>query len=114
MGLFSSFIGIYRFADAVSCGCLKRDAEAFIHKHFLKVVQEEEFLSMPKDCLVHLLHSENLHVENEFQVFKGTPEIYIIYFITRPSVHLFINFLYWGWSGGAMALINFQCLGVLQ
>ena len=26
---------------------------------------------MPKEHLVNLLHSENLRVENEFQVFKG-------------------------------------------
>ena len=71
--VFSSFIfsGIYLFSDAISCHCLKRDAEAFIQKNFLKVVQEEEYYNMPKEHLVHLLHSENLRVENEFQVFKG-------------------------------------------
>ena len=63
--------GIYLFSDAISCSCLTRDAEAYINKNFLKVVQEEEFMDLPKESLVHFLHSENLRVENEFQVFKG-------------------------------------------
>ena len=63
--------GIYLFSDAISCSCLTRDAEAYINKNFLKVVQEEEFMDLPKEFLVHFLHSENLRVENEFQVFKG-------------------------------------------
>lgn len=64
-------IGIYKFADTVSCSFLKREAESYIHKNFLKVTQEEEFLNLEKKALLHILESECLHVENEYQVFKA-------------------------------------------
>jgi len=67
--------GIYLFAEAILCKALKKEAEAYIHKNFIKMSQEEEFLTISKETLIHFLHSECLHVENEYQVFKGKSDI---------------------------------------
>ena len=85
--------GIYLFSDAISCSCLTRDAEAYINKNFLKVVQEEEFMDLPKESLVHFLHSENLRVENEFQVFKGMALSVQIYKADIRMFKLYCNFV---------------------
>lgn len=40
----------------------------FIEVNFPQVSQEEEFLDLPKEYLVHFLSSEYIHVDTEFQV----------------------------------------------
>ena len=64
-------LGIYRFADAYSCDQLKADAEKFINKNFTKLSYEEEFLEAPRDTLVEILHSENLSIKSEQEVFQA-------------------------------------------
>ncbi|XP_002734502.1 actin-binding protein IPP-like [Saccoglossus kowalevskii] len=65
----SNCIGISRFAEIHFCTDLKRAAEAFMSLHFLEVCQEEEYFDIKMDDLVTLLRSENLRIENEYQVF---------------------------------------------
>ncbi len=50
---------------------LREAAKLYIYDHFLSVTQEDEFTYLPKDVLVKFLHSENLHVKNEFDVFQA-------------------------------------------
>ena len=69
--IYMCVLGIYMFGATISCDVLKREAEKYIHKHFLKVSKEEEFLSLEKEYVIQFLQSECLHVENEYQVFKG-------------------------------------------
>ncbi|XP_064605185.1 actin-binding protein IPP-like [Liolophura sinensis] len=64
-------IGIYLLADAHGCIPLKTAAETYIHSHFVKVCHCKEFKRLPKDVLIHLLHSEHLHIDTEFQVFAS-------------------------------------------
>ena len=66
--LFFLFVGILLFAEVHGCVDLRSAAEIYIHNHFLKVVEEEEYSDIPKDLLVKLLNSEHLRVDNEFQV----------------------------------------------
>ena len=65
---FSLLPGVYRLADAHSCHQLQHAAEGFLHSHFLQVKNTDEFFALPKDDLVHLLSSEFIKVEDEFQV----------------------------------------------
>jgi len=67
----SNALGILLFAESHSLNRLRADAEAFVHHNFLQVVEQEEFYSLPKESLIELLESENLRVENEFQVFSS-------------------------------------------
>ena len=66
--LFFVIVGILLFAEAHGCVDLRSAAEIYIHNHFLKVAEEEEYSNIPKDLLVKLLNSEHLRVDNEFQV----------------------------------------------
>lgn len=40
----------------------------FIQVNFPQVSQEEEFLDLPKEYLVHFIGSEYIHIDTEFQV----------------------------------------------
>ena len=60
--------GILLFAEAHGCMELRSSAESYIHNHFLNVVEEEEYIDIPKDLLTKLLSSEHLRIDNEFQV----------------------------------------------
>ncbi|XP_067679115.1 actin-binding protein IPP-like isoform X3 [Haliotis asinina] len=64
-------LGIYLFADAHQCLDVRDEAECYIQGHFMQVSQEEEFLTLPKDVLIHFLSSEKLRVEQELQVFNA-------------------------------------------
>ncbi|XP_046557768.1 actin-binding protein IPP-like [Haliotis rubra] len=64
-------LGIYLFADAHQCLDVRDEAESYIQGHFMQVSREEEFLTLPKDVLIHFLSSEKLRVEQELQVFNA-------------------------------------------
>jgi len=64
-------LGIFLFAETHSLTDLRSQAQAFLHHHFLQVVEQEEFLSLPKDPLIEILESENLRVETEMQVLSS-------------------------------------------
>ena len=60
--------GIYAFADVHNLPSLKQQAELYIEKNFLIVIQEEEFCQLGLDNLMSLLSSERLHIDGENQV----------------------------------------------
>ena len=64
-------LGIYLFADVRAFTEIKSISESYIHNHFTSVTQEEEYASLPKEFLIHLLQSEMLHIETEVQVFHA-------------------------------------------
>ncbi|XP_043282923.1 actin-binding protein IPP-like isoform X2 [Venturia canescens] len=68
---YSNALGIYRFAEAHNRLDLLETALHFIEVNFPQVSQEEEFLDLPKDYLIHFLSSEYIHVDTEFQVFQA-------------------------------------------
>ncbi|KAL7293115.1 hypothetical protein TKK_0013268 [Trichogramma kaykai] len=69
---FSNALGIYRFAEVHNRMDLLETALRFIEINFPQVVQEEEFLDLPKEQLVKFISSEKIHIDTEFQVFQAT------------------------------------------
>nr|XP_051713795.1 actin-binding protein IPP isoform X1 [Oryctolagus cuniculus] len=62
-------IGIFQFAEQIACHDLLEFTENYIHVHFLEVHSGEEFLALTKDQLIKILRSEELSIEDEYQVF---------------------------------------------
>uniref|UniRef100_W5LKW1 Intracisternal A particle-promoted polypeptide n=1 Tax=Astyanax mexicanus TaxID=7994 RepID=W5LKW1_ASTMX len=67
----SNCVGIYQFLEQIGCLDLLEFTENYIHVHFLEVCVSEEFSSLSKDQLVRLLRSEELRIEDEYQVFTA-------------------------------------------
>lgn len=65
----SNCIGFFQFSEQISCHELLEFTENYIHTHFLQVQSGEEFLALTKEQLVRLLRSEELSIEDEYQVF---------------------------------------------
>uniref|UniRef100_A0A8C5KMB6 IAP promoted placental gene n=1 Tax=Jaculus jaculus TaxID=51337 RepID=A0A8C5KMB6_JACJA len=62
-------IGIFQFSEQIACHDLLEFTEDYIHVHFLEVHSGEEFLALTKDQLIKILRSEELSIEDEYQVF---------------------------------------------
>jgi hypothetical protein len=62
---------IRQFADQFMCRDLSYSVNRFISKHFLKIIQTDEFLNLTRDDLVDLLSRDNLNVEREEQVYEA-------------------------------------------
>uniref|UniRef100_A0A8D1ZVS9 Intracisternal A particle-promoted polypeptide n=1 Tax=Sus scrofa TaxID=9823 RepID=A0A8D1ZVS9_PIG len=62
-------IGIFQFSEQIACHDLLEFTENYIHVHFLEVHSGEEFLALTKDQLIKVLRSEELSIEDEYQVF---------------------------------------------
>uniref|UniRef100_A0A2K5ZCE6 Intracisternal A particle-promoted polypeptide n=1 Tax=Mandrillus leucophaeus TaxID=9568 RepID=A0A2K5ZCE6_MANLE len=62
-------IGIFQFSEQIACHDLLEFSENYIHVHFLEVHSGEEFLALTKDQLIKILRSEELSIEDEYQVF---------------------------------------------
>lgn len=67
----SNSVGIYLFSDAHSCSPLSKSALDFIHRNFVDVSKQDEFLQLTKTVLLQLLESEELKIESEEQVFEA-------------------------------------------
>lgn len=67
-GLFPKIFILNRFAEAHNRLDLLETALRFIQVNFPQVSQEEEFLDLPKEHLVHFLSSDYIHIDTEFQV----------------------------------------------
>lgn len=67
----SNCVGIYLFSDAHSCSTLSKSALDFIHRNFVEVSKQDEFLQLSKSALLQLLESEELKIETEEQVFEA-------------------------------------------
>lgn len=67
----SNCVGIYLFSDAHSCSPLSKSALDFIHRNFVDVSKQDEFLQLTKTVLLQLLESEELKIESEEQVFEA-------------------------------------------
>ncbi|KAK3583237.1 hypothetical protein CHS0354_015417 [Potamilus streckersoni] len=81
-------LGINMFAEIHACTDLVRDSERYISSNFLKVQREEEYKNLPLDRLLHYLYSENLRIENEFQVFIAAMD-WIKHDQTMRKKHIF-------------------------
>ncbi|CAH1239521.1 IPP [Branchiostoma lanceolatum] len=100
----SNAIGIYMYAEAHACQDLCSASLAYIQSHFSQVTREEEFFNVSKELLSELLSSEDLHVENEYQVFTSAMS-WIMYDVTKRR-----RFVYDILSPVRFPLISPQCL----
>lgn len=64
-------IGLFQFSEQIACHDLMEFTESYIHAHFLEVQSGEEFLALTKEQLVKILRSEDLSIEDEYQVFTA-------------------------------------------
>lgn len=64
-------LGIASFADQHACTQLLRDAETFARKHFVDVLQNEEFMSLTPRQLSRLIADDELNVLCEERVFEA-------------------------------------------
>ncbi|KFO76947.1 Actin-binding protein IPP, partial [Cuculus canorus] len=64
-------IGLFQFSEQIACHDLMEFTESYIHTHFLEVQSGEEFLALTKEQLVKILRSEDLNIEDEYQVFSA-------------------------------------------
>ncbi|NXT85813.1 IPP protein, partial [Zapornia atra] len=62
-------IGLFQFSEQIACHDLMEFTESYIHGHFLEVQSGEEFLALTKEQLIKILRSEDLSIEDEYQVF---------------------------------------------
>ncbi|XP_069498492.1 actin-binding protein IPP [Ambystoma mexicanum] len=68
----SNCIGFFQFSEQIGCRELLEFTENYIHGHFLQVQSGEEFLALTKEQLVWILKSEELSIEDEYQVFTAS------------------------------------------
>ncbi|XP_051555492.1 actin-binding protein IPP [Myxocyprinus asiaticus] len=67
----SNCVGIFQFLEQIACMDILQFTEDYIHAHFLEVCSSEEYSGLSKDQLVKLLRSEELRIEDEYQVFTA-------------------------------------------
>ncbi|XP_056149422.1 actin-binding protein IPP [Lampris incognitus] len=65
----SNCVGIFQFLEQIACMDMLEFTENFILVHFLEVCVTDEFWGLSKDQLVRFLRSEELRIEDEYQVF---------------------------------------------
>uniref|UniRef100_A0A8C4TI14 Intracisternal A particle-promoted polypeptide n=1 Tax=Erpetoichthys calabaricus TaxID=27687 RepID=A0A8C4TI14_ERPCA len=64
-------IGIYQFLEQIACFDMMEFTENYINVHFLEVCIGDEFVGLSKEQLVKILRSEELRIEDEYQVFTA-------------------------------------------
>uniref|UniRef100_A0A8C5QBP8 Intracisternal A particle-promoted polypeptide n=1 Tax=Leptobrachium leishanense TaxID=445787 RepID=A0A8C5QBP8_9ANUR len=64
-------IGFFQFSEQLACQPLVEFTEAYIHARFSEVQVGDEFPTLTKDQLVRILRSEELCIENEYQIFSA-------------------------------------------
>ncbi|XP_030852767.1 actin-binding protein IPP-like [Strongylocentrotus purpuratus] len=67
----SNCLGFLRFSQALSCPELSTASRAYIHSKISEVKGEEEFFDLDVETLIEILQSEDLRVDNEYEVFEA-------------------------------------------
>ncbi|TTB70983.1 Actin-binding protein IPP [Bagarius yarrelli] len=80
-------VGIYQFLEQIGYSELLEFTQNYIHAHFLQVCEGEEFPSLTKDQLASLLRSEELRIEDEYQVFTAAMS-WLLHDITHRKKHV--------------------------
>ncbi|XP_044527943.1 actin-binding protein IPP [Gracilinanus agilis] len=83
----SNCIGIFQFSEQIACHDLLEFTENYIHVHFLEVSGGEEFLALTKDQLIKILRSEELSIEDEYQVFLAAMQ-WVLKDLSRRKKHV--------------------------
>ncbi|KAM4721951.1 actin-binding protein IPP isoform 1-T2 [Rhinophrynus dorsalis] len=64
-------IGFFQFSEQLACQPLLEFTESYINTHFTEVQLGDEFPALNKDQLIRILRSEELCIEDEYQVFSA-------------------------------------------
>uniref|UniRef100_A0AAY5F4D7 BTB domain-containing protein n=1 Tax=Electrophorus electricus TaxID=8005 RepID=A0AAY5F4D7_ELEEL len=83
----SNCVGIYQFLEQIGFVDLMEFTENYIQVHFLEVCGGEEFSNLSKEQLVRLLRSEELRVEDEYQVFTAAMD-WLLHDVSRRKKHV--------------------------
>lgn len=84
----SNVIGIYLFAENFCRSDLTTACETYICQHFTQVIEEDEFLSVPKNFLQLLLKSEDLKIDYEYEAFHAAMK-WILYDAPTRRRHVY-------------------------
>ena len=79
---FSNCLGIRNFADTHSCHELRQLSHEFALKHFTKVIQSEEFVSLSFDQVKTFIGADMMNTDNEESVFEA-----VISWINHDVLH---------------------------
>lgn len=78
----SNCVGIFLFAETHSCTELRKSALDYIHRNFVTVSKQEEFLQLSQETMLQLIESEHLKVDTESHVFEAAMD-WVLYDIPR-------------------------------
>ncbi|XP_061588919.1 actin-binding protein IPP isoform X2 [Cololabis saira] len=80
-------VGIFQFLEQIGCLHMLEFAENYIYVHFLEVCVTDEFRGLSKDQIVRLLRSEELRIEDEYQVFTAAMD-WVLHDVTKRKKHV--------------------------
>uniref|UniRef100_A0A3Q2VN84 Intracisternal A particle-promoted polypeptide n=1 Tax=Haplochromis burtoni TaxID=8153 RepID=A0A3Q2VN84_HAPBU len=83
----SNCVGIFQFLEQIACMDMLEFTENYIHVHFLEVCVTDEFRGLSKEQLVRLLKSEELRIEDEYQVFTAAME-WVLQDVAKRKKHV--------------------------
>uniref|UniRef100_A0A3B4GW86 Intracisternal A particle-promoted polypeptide n=1 Tax=Pundamilia nyererei TaxID=303518 RepID=A0A3B4GW86_9CICH len=83
----SNCVGIFQFLEQIACMDMLEFTENYIHVHFLEVHTKDQFRGLSKEQLVRLLKSEELRIEDEYQVFTAAME-WVLQDVAKRKKHV--------------------------
>uniref|UniRef100_A0A3B4ZBL7 Intracisternal A particle-promoted polypeptide n=1 Tax=Stegastes partitus TaxID=144197 RepID=A0A3B4ZBL7_9TELE len=83
----SNCVGIFQFLEQIACMEMLEFTENYIHVHFLEVRSLHKFRGLSKDQLVRLLRSEELRIEDEYQVFTAAMD-WVLQDVAKRKKHV--------------------------
>ncbi|CAB1326478.1 unnamed protein product [Coregonus sp. 'balchen'] len=87
----SNCVGVYQFLEQIACMDMLEFTENYIQVHFLEVLRmvcvSDEFWDLSKDQLVKLLRSEELRIEDEYQVFTAAMD-WVLQDVAKRKKHV--------------------------
>ncbi|XP_068196174.1 actin-binding protein IPP [Antennarius striatus] len=83
----SNCVGIFQLLEQIACMDMLEFTENYIQVHFLEVCVTDEFKGLEKDQLVRLLRSEELRIEDEYQVFTAAMD-WVLQDVAKRKKHI--------------------------
>ncbi|TWW72790.1 actin-binding protein IPP [Takifugu rubripes] len=83
----SNCVGIFQFLEQIACMDMLEFTENYIHVHFLEVCTSDDFRGLSKDQLVKILRSEELRIEDEYQVFTAAMD-WVLHDVPKRKKHI--------------------------
>ncbi|XP_068605055.1 actin-binding protein IPP [Brachionichthys hirsutus] len=83
----SNCVGVFQLLEQIACVDTLEFTENYIQVHFLEVCVTDEFRGLLKDQLVRLLRSEELRIEDEYQVFTAAMD-WVLQDVAKRKKHV--------------------------